>query len=55
MAVRSAAWTVFTRLNSGFVGSDTTQGMDVCVYIYSVFVLVYVKGWSLVQGVLPSV
>jgi hypothetical protein len=38
-ADRSKAWTVFTRSNAGIVGSNPTQGMDVCVCVYSVFVL----------------
>jgi hypothetical protein len=28
----SKATTVFTRLNAGIVGSNPTQGMDVCVH-----------------------
>jgi hypothetical protein len=31
-AARSKAWTVFARLNAGIVGSNPTEGMDVCVY-----------------------
>jgi hypothetical protein len=43
VAERSKAWTVFTRSNSGIVGSNLSQVMDVCIlYVYSVFVLVYV-------------
>jgi hypothetical protein len=38
MAERAEAWTVFVRSNTGIVGSNPTQDMDVCV-IYSVFVL----------------
>jgi hypothetical protein len=30
---------VFARSNIAIVGSNPTQGMDVCVYVYSVFVL----------------
>jgi hypothetical protein len=37
VAERSGAYNVFARLNRGIVGSNPTQGMDVCVY--SVFVL----------------
>jgi hypothetical protein len=33
------AWTVFARSNAGIPGSNTTQAMDVCVCVYSVFVL----------------
>jgi hypothetical protein len=33
------AWTVFARSNAGIVGSNPTQRMDICVYVYSVFVL----------------
>jgi hypothetical protein len=39
VAARSKTWTVFARSNAGVFGSNLTQGMDVCVYIYSVFVL----------------
>jgi hypothetical protein len=58
VAARSKAWNVFARLNTGIVGSNPARGMDVCVY--SVFVLSCVgsglaTGWSIVQGVLPTV
>jgi hypothetical protein len=33
------ARTVFARLNAGIVCSNSTQGMDICVCVYSVFVL----------------
>jgi hypothetical protein len=33
------ARTVFARSNVGIVGSNHTQGMDVCMCVYSVFVL----------------
>jgi hypothetical protein len=39
VAAQSKAWTVFTRSNSDVVGSNSTWGMDVCVCVYSVFVL----------------
>jgi hypothetical protein len=39
VAARSEAWTVFTRSNTGIVGSNPTQGMDVCMCVYSVSVL----------------
>jgi hypothetical protein len=53
VAVRSKASTV-SRSNAGIVGSNSTRGMDVCVY--SVFVLGsgLQTGWSLVQGVLSN-
>jgi hypothetical protein len=37
VAARSKTLTAFARSNAGIVGSNPTQGMDVCVY--SVFVL----------------
>jgi uncharacterized membrane protein len=45
LVARSKAWTVFARSNAGIVGSNPAWGMDVCVCIYSVFVLacVYVE------------
>jgi hypothetical protein len=40
LTARSKAWTVFARSNTGIVGSNLTQGMDVSIAcIYSVFVL----------------
>jgi hypothetical protein len=36
---RSKARTVFACSDDGIVGSNSTQGMDVCVCVYSVFVL----------------
>jgi hypothetical protein len=39
VAARSKAWTVFTRLNAGIVGSNPTQDLDFCVRVYYVFVL----------------
>jgi hypothetical protein len=34
VAARSTAQTVFARSNAGIVGSNTTQGMDVCVRLF---------------------
>jgi hypothetical protein len=56
----SKAWTVFVRSNAGIVGSNPTQGMDVCVSLFYVYVVLCVgsglaTGWSPVQGVLPTV
>jgi hypothetical protein len=42
VAARSKAWTVFVRSKTGIVGSTSTQDMDVCVCVYSVFVLAFV-------------
>jgi hypothetical protein len=55
MAAQFKAWNVFTCSNTGIVGLNPSQGMDVCVY--SVFVLCsgLVTGWSPIQGVLPTV
>jgi hypothetical protein len=39
VTARSKAWIVFARSKSGIVGSDPTEGMDVRVCVYSVFVL----------------
>jgi hypothetical protein len=36
MAARSEAWTVFTRSNTGIVGSNPALGMDVCVRLFCV-------------------
>jgi hypothetical protein len=59
VAVQSKAWNVFAHLNTGIMGLNPTQGMDICLR-YSVFVLSCVgsglaMGWSPVQGVLPTV
>jgi hypothetical protein len=45
-AALSKAWNVFARSNTGIMGSNPTQGMDMCVY--SVFVLgsILATGWS---------
>jgi cytosine/uracil/thiamine/allantoin permease len=37
MAARSKAWTLFARSITGIVGSNATQGVDICDY--SEFVL----------------
>jgi hypothetical protein len=53
------ALTVYARSNTVIVDSNPTRGKDVCVYVYSVFMLFCVcsgleTGWSPVQGVLPT-
>jgi hypothetical protein len=53
VAARSKIWTVFARSNAGIVGSNPTQAMDVCVVLCVGSGLA--TGWSLVQGVLPTV
>jgi hypothetical protein len=60
VTARSKAWTVFTHSNTGIVGSNPTQGMDVCVRLSCVCVGLCVgsglpKGWSPVQCVLSTV
>jgi hypothetical protein len=59
VTARSEAWTVLARSKAGIVGSNPTQGMDICVCVYFVFVLCVgrsiVMSWSLVQGVLRAV
>jgi hypothetical protein len=60
VAPQSKAWTVFARSNTGIVGSNPTQGMDHCVSLFCVCVLLCVgsglaTGSSVVQGVLPTV
>jgi hypothetical protein len=42
MAVRSKEQNVFTRSNSGIVGSNLTQGMAVCVRLLCVCVVLCV-------------
>jgi hypothetical protein len=60
VAARSKAWTAFARSNAGIVGSNPTQGMDICMRLFCVCVALCVgsglaSGWSPVQGVLPTV
>jgi hypothetical protein len=59
VAARSKAWSVFTCLNTGIMGSNPTRDMDVCVLLFCVCALLCVgiglaTGWSPVQGVLPK-
>jgi hypothetical protein len=58
VAACSKAWTVFVRSNTGVIGSNLTQGKNLC--LYSVFVLSCVgsglaTGWSPARRVLPTV
>jgi hypothetical protein len=51
VVARSKAWTVFARSNSEIVGSNPTGGMDVCMCLFYVCVVVCVgsgleTGWS---------
>jgi hypothetical protein len=60
VAARYKAWTVFARSKIGIVGSKPTQGMDVYVRLFGVYVVLCVGGglavgWSPAQGVLPVV
>jgi hypothetical protein len=58
VAARSKAWTVFARSNAEIVDSNPIQGMDVCVLYVCVVLCVgngLATGWTLVEGVLPSV
>jgi hypothetical protein len=60
LAARSNAWTVFSRSNTGIVGSNHTWSMDVYVRLFSVCVVMcvgsgFATGWSPVQGLLPAV
>jgi putative exporter of polyketide antibiotics len=60
VSARSKAWTVFTCSDAGIVGSNPTQGTDVCMCLFSVCVVLclgrgLVAGWSLAKGALPSV
>jgi hypothetical protein len=40
VATRSKAWNVSARSNTGIVGSNPTQGMDVSLYLFCVYVYV---------------
>jgi hypothetical protein len=59
-AARSKAWTVFARLNTGIMGSNSIRVMYVYVRLFRVCAVLCVgrglaTGWSPVQGVLPTV
>jgi hypothetical protein len=46
---RSKAWTIFARLNNGIVGSNPTRGMDFCVGLFRVCVVLQraePRSWS---------
>jgi hypothetical protein len=60
VAARSEASTVFSRSKAGIVASNPTEGMDVCVHLFRVYVVLCLgsdlaTGSSPVQGVLPAV
>jgi hypothetical protein len=60
MAIQCEVWTACARSKTGVVGSNLTWGMDVCVRLFCVCVVLCVRtglatGWSPVQGVLPTV
>jgi hypothetical protein len=59
VAAQSKEWTVFARSNTGIVGSNPTWGMDVCVRLFYVCVVLCVgsglaTGSSPAQGILPT-
>jgi hypothetical protein len=41
VAVLSKARTVFSSPNAGIVGSNPTQGMDICLRLFCVYVVLY--------------
>jgi hypothetical protein len=49
VTARYKAWTFFARSNAEIVGSNTIQGMDVCVRLFCVYVVLCV-GSGLVKG-----
>jgi hypothetical protein len=56
----SKAWIVFNCSNTEIMGFNGTGGMDVCVRLFYVYVVLcvgssFVMGWSPVQGALPTV
>jgi hypothetical protein len=53
VGVRSKAWTVFARSNTGVVGSNPTQSMDGCLRLFCVCVVLCV-GSGLATGWSPS-
>jgi hypothetical protein len=60
VAAPSKVWSLFTRSNAGTMGSNLTQGMDVCERLSCIYVVLcigsgLVTDWSPVQGFLPTV
>jgi hypothetical protein len=60
VAARSKAYIFFSRSNSGIVDSSPTQGMDVSLLLFCLYVVLCVGSglatcWSPVHGVLPTV
>jgi hypothetical protein len=60
VVAQTKAWTVFACSNAGIMGSNSTLGIDVCVRLFCVCVVLCVgrdieTAWSPVQGVLPTV
>jgi hypothetical protein len=60
VAARSKAWSVFARSNAGIMGSNPTQGIDVYVRLFCVYVVLcvgsgFATAWSPIQGVLSTV
>jgi hypothetical protein len=59
-SARSKAWTVFVLTNAVVVSSNPSRGMDICVRLFCVYVVLsigrgHATGWFPVQGVLPTV
>jgi hypothetical protein len=56
VVARSKAWNVFACSNTGIVGSNPTEGMNVCLRLFCVCVgRDLATGWSPFQGILPTV
>jgi hypothetical protein len=60
VAAKYIAWIFFALSNTGIVGSNSTQGMNVCVHLFCVCVILctssgLAEGSSSVQGVLRPV
>jgi hypothetical protein len=54
VAARYKAWTVFARSDAGIVGLNPNQDMDICVCVYSMFVLCCVQVAALWRADPPS-
>jgi hypothetical protein len=52
VSARSKAWSVFPRSKTGLVGSNPTRGMDVCLRLFCVCV-VLCAGSGLATGLIP--
>jgi hypothetical protein len=54
VAAQAKAWTIFARSNTGIMGSNPTQDMDVCVRLFCLHAVVCVQTAALQMADPPS-